>query len=391
MSVSLLLVVVSGPVIGAVADSRAWKKELLVWFWGLCVALTVGLAFVPSGEGGVWAVALAMALYIPANIAFNLGENMLAAFLPELAGRGTIGRVSAIGWTMGYVGALALLVLTLVLMLAFDLRDESQWRPLFVFAGLWFGVMALPTVLLLKEEARPRALPGARTLVGAGVKRVVDSVTHASAFRDLSVFLVAFFVYAFGVQAVIFFSGIIARDDFGFGTTKLVLFIAVTAIAAGVGAVAVGMVQDRLGHKNTVAVVLGLWVLNGLGLAGLAWGLDLGMIDRGPAEGVLWVLGNGIGLALGAVGSASRACVGYFTPRHRTAEFFGLWGLAYKSAGVFGAAGFGAVREAFGGVASLLSLAAVFAVGGAVLSFVDEARGGACATRAEEESLGGGA
>ncbi len=388
VSISLLIVVIAGPVVGAAADARAIKKPLLTTSAIFCVALTAGLALAPEGDTGIAALAIAAALYIPANIAFNLGENLLAGFLPELCERKNIGRVSAIGWTMGYIGALALLILTAGAVAFFNLETEQSWRPLFVFAALWFLLMAIPTFLFLPEQAQPAPDIPSRTLVGEGFRRVATSIRHAAEYRDISTFLVSFFVYAFGVQAVIFFAGIIARADFGFTTGKLVAFTAVVTVTAGIGAAAVGFIQDRLGHRNTVGLFLLVWIATALGLAWLVNANQLhaaGATDTPPPEWGVWVVGNFIGLGLGGIGTASRAMVGYCTPRHRTAEFFGLWGLAYKGAGCIGAVGFGLIRDAFGSVTSLLALAAVFALGAAGVAFVNERRGARMADNAEAE------
>ncbi len=391
VAISLAVVVVTGPVIGALADCYVWKKKLLVAFGVMCVALTACLAATPTGDAGLLALAVAMAIYIPANVAYNVGENLLAAFIPELARRENVARVSAIGWTMGYLGALSLLVISGAMVAAFGWGDPEQWRPLFVFAAGWFALMAVPTVLFLPDGGTPQQLPAARTVVGAGFKRVADSIRHAADYRDLATFLCAFFVYGFGVQAVIFFAGIIAKSDFGFETGALIGFTGVITVTAGVGAVTTGVIQDRLGHRNTIGLFLLLWVATALGLAMTTLALDRHVAGGGAAgefsRWPIWVIGNLIGLGLGGIGSASRAMVGFFTPRHRTAEIYGLWGLAYKSAGAIGAVGFGGLREAFGAVAALLALAAVFAVGGAGVTLVNERRGSARASEAERRVL----
>ena len=133
VAISLGIVVIVSPVLGALADARGLKKEILMVLGVACAALTCGLALVPGG-GTTRAIAIAMALYIPANVAYQLGENFLASFLPEIATRENIGRVSGFGWSMGYLGALVLLGLTFAIMSLFGIADDkTMWRPLFVF------------------------------------------------------------------------------------------------------------------------------------------------------------------------------------------------------------------------------------------------------------------
>jgi len=370
---SLLFVAVVSPLVGAIADERAAKKPMLIATGILCVALTCALGLL--GAGMLWQ---AVALYVVANIVFALGENLLAAFLPELATSETMGRISAIGWTMGYVGALLLLGLSALAMAVFGLSEASQWRGLFVFAGLWFLVMAVPTALVLKERARPNSHARGVALLTIGLRRMGATVRDSRRYGQLLRFLGVFFVYGMGVQTTIFFASIIAAD-FGFAGARLALFLLPVTVFAGVGAVAAGAAQSRLGYRRTVHLCLGVWVITS--------GLLLAMTRFHMGEWMLWVVGSGMGLGLGGVGTASRAMVGVLTPAHKTAEFFGLWGLTYRLAGVAGVASFGIVKAASqsGAIAMLL---VEFVLGAALLLAVNEKAGLESARRAEREHAG---
>ena len=390
-SASLLAVVVVSPVLGALADARAAKKKFLLATGFACAGLTCALALIPSGASvGVWtAVAIAAALYVPANIAFNVGENFLASFLPEIATRETVGRVSATGWTMGYVGALLLLGAMAALTRILGVDVEASYRPLFVFAGLWFAVMMLPTALFLPEAARPvqraagvdaRAHP-----LRAAVARLRRDLAEARTFRDLAALLAAFFVYGMGVQVIVFFGGLIAKEDFGFEITQMFLFVATITVAAAASAAGVAFVQDRIGHKRMILGMLTVWALTAATLGTLTFlGARRPEGDPLPVWPV-WAAGIALGVGLGGVGTATRAAVSSLTPAHRAAEFFGLWGATYKLAGVVGLPAFGVVRWAIGPTASFVVLGAFFVVGGAMLGRVRFARGHAAADASENE------
>ena len=368
-SSSLLLVVLISPFAGALADARGWRKQFLVGTGVLCVGFTGALAGLGPG-----AMLLAALIYIPANLCFQVGENVLASFLPAISTPRTIGRVSAIGWTMGYVGALLLLILTAIMMKAFGIGDTERWRPLFIFAAAWFAVGMIPSILFLRDD---RADPGAHTggVLTEGVRRFASTVRHASHYRQLAVFLSAFFVYAFGVQTVVAFASIIA-SDFGFEQVQLVLFMLQITITAGIASFATALFQDRIGAKATILIYLGVWIVSTLALLGVA------LIPDAPSWS-LWIIGNGIGFGLGGIGTSSRAMVGRCTPRHRAAEFFGLWGMAYKLAGAIGVLSFGAVKSTLGDSVALALLAAFFVVGAVIVLFVSE-RGGVYAARLAE-------
>lgn len=367
---SLLIVVLVSPFVGAWGDIRGRRKLVLMSTGVACGVLTCMLGFVGPGM-----VILAAALYIPANICYQVGENFLASFLPSVSTRRTIGRVSAIGWTMGYVGALSLLAIVLGMMLAFGLQDPGRWRVFFVFAGVWFLLGIIAPGVILQKDRRP-AFEAVDPLREA-VRRVRKSLAGAGQFGELRRFLIAFLVYGFGVQTFIAFAAIIARD-FNFTDELLVVFTAQLTITAGIAAVVTSTFQDRVGAKVTVLFYLGVWVVSCLAMVAMSivW-------PHGGPQWPVWVVGNGLGFGLGGIGTASRSMVGRLTPEHRTAEFFGLWGMVYKFAGAVGVLGFGIVARFAGETASLLLLAGFFA-GGLLLTLrVHETRGVRQARKAE--------
>lgn len=371
VAVSNLLVVLSAPILGALADFTGAKKRLLFLFYALCVACTCALGLVTPG-----AVVLALALYIPANFFFAAGENVIGAFLPELADSSRMGRVSAIGWTLGYVGTL--LVLPASLLITGATITDGEYRLVFVFAGLWFLVFASPTFLFVRERKAPEKLAPGERLLTVGFARLTDTARHAARFGHFLRFLAFFLIYSCGTQVIIYFAALVTKTDFGFSDLKLTLFMLQLAVSAGIGAAITGLVQDRIGHRRTLHAILILWVVAVLGAA---------VMPRSPDfEWAIWLAGNVIGVALGAIGTGSRALVGLLTPLHKTAEFFGLWGVAYRLAGVLGPPIYGLAAHALGSSAALLIVAGFFAAGFLGLFLVDEREGAAAARRAGIEA-----
>lgn len=360
-STSLLLVVIASPLVGAAADARGLKKRLLVITGVICGLLTVALTWLGAGT-----LAIVSAVFVAANVCFLLGENLLAAFLPEIANRRDIGRVSAFGWAMGYVGALGLLaILAIVSALTQPTTEQTRW--FFLLAGLWFLAGLIPPARVLRE-VKPKAIHQDGVAQGA-FRRLASTLRDAQKYRQLLRFLLAFFVFAMGVQTVVYFAGILL-DDFGFNQTKKFLFMLQVTITAGLGAVLSGVGQTRIGARNTVFVYLGVWVVTCAGLVYLA-----AVPSQDRPEWLFWLVGNGFGVGLGGIGSASRAAVGRFTPSHKTAEFFGLWGMTYKLAGAVGLLLYGTAKSQLGDVPSLVLLTLFFAVGGGLLFRVNEPAG----------------
>ncbi len=363
---SMLAVVFISPIAGAVADARATKKRWLIGSGVGCALLTCLLGVIPPGDA-----VLIAAVYIPANILFNLGENFLASFLPELAGKHDFGRISGFSWACAYSAALLLLILTVAGMFAFNWKAEVDWRPFFIFAGVWFMAFMIPTAIMLRERAAPSGATG--VAIGEALHRLAATVRSIGEFRDLAVLLVASLFYGTGMSVIVAFASIIA-GDFGFEAVELVGFVAVVTVSGVVGTLIPTLFQDRIGHKRTTVILLGFWTLVTAGFAAYAFAFvrapDPATFPRWP----LWLFGNFIGVGLGSLGSANRAFVGFLTPPSRSGELFGLWGMVFKLAAV-GTVPFALVKDHIGIDWSLVVLTAFFAAGLVASLFINEERG----------------
>jgi UMF1 family MFS transporter len=365
LSVSYALIIVTAPILGAYADAHAAKKKLLAITTFGCVLGTALLGLAGPGD-----VALAFLLIVISNVFFGTGENIVAAFLPELAKGEAVGKVSAWGWSLGYIGGL----ITLALCLAYVIfargqgHTEAQFVPvtMLITAGV-FALAALPTFLVLKERARPQVRDGAAF---DALARVLTTLRHARQFKDLLRFLGCIVLYQSGVQTVIALAAIYAQEAMGFTTEDTIVLVLLVNVTASLGAVLFGQWQDRLGHRKTLALTLLGWCSMVL----------IAYLSTGKAG--FWLAANIAGLCLGASQSAGRALVGYLAPADRHAEFFGLWGLAVKLASILGPLTYGAVTWLTGNDhrTAMLITGVFFVLGLAVLTSIDPERGRRAAT-----------
>jgi UMF1 family MFS transporter len=318
LSVSYALIMLTAPLIGAWADARAGKKKLL-WLTTLgCVGFTAALYFAAPG-----ALALAIAALVLSNYFFGTGENLIAAFLPELARPRALGRISGWGWALGYVGGLVSLGASLAYIgwAQGQGQGAAEFVPVaMLITAAIFMLASLPTLLMLRERAIP--LPS-HTRRNAW-RQVRYTLGHLSQLPDLRRFLVCTVLYQAGIQAVITLAAIYASQVFHFDTQRTILLVLVVNITAAIGAFALGYVQDRIGHVRAIALTLAGWIAMVL----LAW--------AAPDERMFWLAANLAGLCMGASQSAGRAMVGLLAPPAHQAEFFGLWGLAVKCASIIG-------------------------------------------------------
>ncbi|KVW96052.1 MFS transporter [Thiobacillus denitrificans] len=318
LAVSYALVMLTAPLIGAWADAHASKKKLL-WLTTLgCVGFTASLSFAAPG-----ALGLAIAALILSNYFFGTGENLIAAFLPELARPRALGRVSGWGWSLGYVGGLVSLGASLAYInwaQAQGLGAANFVPVAMLITAAIFMLASLPTLLMLRERATPQPKHTPRN----AWRQVRYTLGHLSQLPDLKRFLICTVLYQAGIQAVITLAAIYASQVFHFDTQRTIVLVLVVNITAAIGAFAFGYVQDRIGHVRAIALTLAGWIAMVL----IAW--------AAPGEGLFWLAANIAGLCMGASQSAGRAMVALLAPPAHQAEFFGLWGLAVKCASIVG-------------------------------------------------------
>jgi MFS transporter, UMF1 family len=361
LSVSYALIMFTAPVLGAYADAHAAKKKLLAITTAGCVLGTALLALVGRGD-----LKLAFALIVVSNVFFGTGENIAAAFLPELAKGEAMGKVSAWGWSLGYIGGLVTLAVCLAYVSWATGRGPTvaEFVPvtMLITAGI-FVLASSVTFLVLKERARPQ--PAEKRVALRAFARVGETLRHARQYKDLLRFLGCIVLYQSGVATVITLAAVYAQVAMGFTTQGTIVLVLLVNITASVGAFLFGRWQDRLGHRKTLTLTL------------LGWCSMVLIAYFTKGQFGFWVAANIAGLCLGASQSAGRALVGYLAPEDRHAEFFGLWGLAVKLASILGPLCYGAITWLTDNDhrMAMLVTGAFFVLGLVVLAAVDPERG----------------
>lgn len=361
LAVSYALIMVTAPVIGAYADVHAAKKRLLLFTTAGCVVFTAGLALVGRGD-----LTLGIALVILSNFFFGTGENLIAAFLPEIARGEAMGKVSGWGWSLGYCGGLVALGACLAYVNHAQAQGATatEFVPVtMLITAALFAIASLPTFIFLRERARPVAVAGG--IVSGAFARVLETLGQARRFADLWRFLVCVVFYQAGIQTVIALAAVYAQEVMGFTTLDTITLILVVNVTAAAGAFAFGHVQDRIGHVRTLVITLIGWLIAVV----LAW--------MAESTTMFWVVANLVGICLGSSQSAGRALVGYLSPPARTAEFFGLWGLAVKLSAILGPMTYGLVTWITLGNhrVAMLATGVFFVIGIGILARLDVARG----------------
>jgi MFS transporter, UMF1 family len=322
LAVSQGVVLLAAPFVGAFADVTARKKKVLITSAFVCSLATAALCF--AGAGDVW---FALTLVAAAFVAFSLGENLCAAFLPEISTPENAGRISGYGWSFGYFGGLFSLVLALVII---DFGKAPERTPLtFWMTGVFFFVASLPTMLLLKERAVPRKLGAGENAFTLGWRQLAQMKKDLPEYRTLALFFVALTMFLSGLMAIVAFAALYATQVIGMTQQEVLSMFVLLQLAGVAGAFGFGFLQDRTGAKPALVLSLLMWVVV------CAWAA----FSR--TKGEFFVISAIAGAAMGALQSAARAVVSTLTPPGRSGEFFGYWGFFGKLAGVIGPLAFG--------------------------------------------------
>src|SRR3954467_5035155 len=248
LSVSYGAILVTGPLVGAWADAHAAKKKLLLLSTIGCVVFTALLYFAGPGS-----VTLALVLLVLSNYFYGTGENVIAAFLPELADSEAMGRVSGWGWSFGYFGGIIALGICLAYLMGSG-RPTGEAVPVtMLITAAFFALAATPTFLFLKE----RAVPQPR--MGSPWARIRETLAHAQRYRDLRKFLLCIVFYQAGITAVVALAAIYAEQAMKFTMQQTIPLILVVNVTAAIGAFGFGYLQDRIGHVKALALTLVGW------------------------------------------------------------------------------------------------------------------------------------
>lgn len=370
IGIGALVVFAISPILGAIADFSASKKRFLQVSALIGSLFAAAMYFIGSGD-----VAVAITLFLLAQIGFVASVVFYDGFLPDITTPDTIDRVSSKGFAFGYLGG-GLNFLIVLVFLLFAVSDDpgglSQLdggRIGMGFAGLWWLAFSMVTFRRLRETGQPQQLPDdlARSwrpaaFARVGFRRTVATTKRLREFPELLKYVLAFILYNDGVQTVIAIAPFYAKETLDLETETLALGILMVQAIAVAGALFFGRLADRLGTKPAILWSIGLWTLV------LAWGFSVPEGRTVP----FFVLAGLIGLVLGGTQALSRSLYGSMIPEEASAEFYGFFSVFEKFSAIIGPFIFFGVNAATGSSrGAVISLVVFFVLGGLVLSRVD--------------------
>ena len=346
VSLSALIIAVTAPVLGSIADRSGARKRFMFFYTIVCV---VGVASMTSLGPGM--LVAGFLIFVLANVGFEGAVVFYNAYLPDIAPRERQGRVSGLGFGLGYFGSAIGLGLALVFVM--QERMDAVW----LLTAAFFLVFSVPAFVALPSDRRGT---GVLSAAGQGIRDIKEIVAELRHMKDLRNFLIAFFFFIDGVLTIIVVAALVAEETFGFTQTGVIVLFFIVQFSAAAGAFALAKPTDLFGPKKVLTGVLALWTAAGIAAYFI------------QGQQAFYVLAVFAGFGLGAVQSASRALMSSLIPKGQEAKMFGFYALCGKSSSVLGPLLFGQVTYWAGGNQrpGFLVLTALFIVGGLLLQRV---------------------
>ena len=348
ISLSMALVAVSSPLLGGIADYGGYRKKFLFLYTSLSVVAVASFSVLGKGmvlEGFV--------LVSIANIGMEGGLVFYNSFLPRIAQKEYLGRVSAWGFMVGYAGSIA------SLLIALPLVKGGYYAATWIMVAGFFAFFSIPAFLFLPGDVK------GDSVIRSGIKGfryTIDTLKKIWEQKAPRKFLLSYLIYEDGVNTVIVFSSIFAATTLGFSPQELIVLYLVVQTTALFGSLTMAKPIDIWGPKRVVILSLLMWT----SVSVIAFFVQ--------TKAHFWLLAIIAGLGLGTVQAASRTFYTQFIPQGSEAEYFGVYSLVGKSSAVLGPLVFGYISTTFGSQRpAILSVAAFFLAGLAILWFV---RGG---------------
>ncbi len=374
ISSSAVLVALFSPFLGAMADSGGHRRRYLLLSTSVCVLGSVVLFFPSPGQ-----VVFALVTFVIANVAFEMANVFYNAYLPDIAPLNQIGKVSGNGWALGYVGGMLCLLAGYFVLVQpahppFGLSAEngSNIRAVTLLVAGWFALFSLPMFLWV-EDKKIEDPPPTSVLFRFARQELAQTFREIRNYRQLVRLLIARLVYNDGLVTMFALGGIYAVDTFG---VNIFYFGIILNVAAGLGAFAMGYLDDYIGGKQTIMI----------SIVGLAIATIIAVFTTSVT--VFWVSAILTGILAGPNQSASRSLFGRFVPENHENEFFGFFAFSGKFTAFIGPFLVGLLTQLYHNQRIGISVVVVmFIAGGILLLRVDEKQGIETAARTGSAEL----
>ena len=361
-SAASLVLALLAPILGTMADYQGMKKRFLVFFLAVGIIFTLLLLLVGAGQ---WL--LCLLLFIFARVGWAGANIFYDAFLPDVTTRQRMDLISTRGYGYGYIGSVVpfLLILGIILGSGMDQGlPVGAYRSAFIIVACWWLIFSLPAI---KNVRQIYYLPAVRAPIIDSLRRLWQTFKEIRQYRQVFLFLGAYFFYIDGVDTIITMSTAYGRD-MGFGATLLIVVLLFIQLIAFPFALLFGRLAMVFSTKRMLFAGIGVYCL------ATFMAFFLPAIDDPFLKNVtFWIIALLIASAMGGIQALSRSFYGRLIPPEKSAEFFGFYNVFGKFAAICGPLLVGVVGRMTGETRwGILSVVLLFIAGGVLLGRVHD-------------------
>tara|TARA_B000000437_G_scaffold29184_1_gene19669 strand:+ start:48 stop:1307 length:1260 start_codon:yes stop_codon:yes gene_type:complete len=323
-SLSGLIVVLLAPILGAYADIGTKRKKLLLLFASLGILCTASFYFIPQGE---WM--LAALLYAIAAVGFSGGNVFYDSLIVSVSDNENRNRVSALGYSLGYLGGGLLFLINVIMFLnpqLFGIESQSNAVLLsFFMVAVWWAFFSIPLLRNVKEQESERENPRFFQALKQSFNEVYQTLTEVRKYKNVAIFLLAYWFYMDGIDTIVRMATAYGTD-IGLEASSMITALILTQFVGFPSTLIFGYFADRLGFKKILTIGILIYILISI------------FASRITTATEFYAMAIVVGLVMGGVQAVSRAYFSSIIPKDKEAQFFGFYNLVGKSAVVAGPA-----------------------------------------------------
>ena len=345
LAFGFLIVAVMSPILSSMADYKGNKKNFMRFFCYMGAASCCMMFFFDKNH-----IPLGLMCFMFAGIGFYGSQVFYNSYLPEIAAETDQDRVSAKGYTFGYIGSVLMQMIGFALVILMP-DNPMPLKITFLLVGVWWVSFAqitfnrLPISSISERKAKHHVLVnGFKEL-----KNVWNQLKHMPVLKR---YLTAFFFYSMGVQTVMLVAIDFGIKELKLADQKLIITAVIIQLVAIVGAIGMSKLSARFGNINVLIFTVLLWI--GVCITGYFISTEIHF----------YIIASLVGLVMGGIQSLSRSTYSKFMPETKdTASFFSFYDVTEKFAIVIGLFTFGFIEGISSIRQSILSLVVFFILG----------------------------
>ena len=357
LSFSFLILTIIQPILSGIADYSGNKKFFLRIFMYLGSFSCMFLYFFegPNIEFGI-------IFYVLASVGFTGSLVFYNAFLPEISTPDNFDKISARGYSFGYIGSVILLIICLILIQGFEFfgfeNSKEATKFTFLLVGIWWILFAQITLHYLEEK--PKKIVLNKTILTYGAKELFKVWNYIKGVKNLKLYLLSYFFYSMGVQTIMLVASYFGDKEINLDQNKLIFTILIIQLIAIFGAYFFAYISRLRGNKFSLITMNICWII----VCVTAYYVT--------DETKFYILAAAVGILMGGIQSLSRSTFSKLLPKEigDTASFFNFYGISYNISVVIGTFSYGYIEQVTGSMrSSVLALTLFFILGLTFLIF----------------------